>query len=167
MARRLIALLAVLGVAAAACAEDPSLDAASVTEGLTSVLFPADSTIPADVDCADPDPQFVAQTIICSASLHGRPITIDVAVDEEGTATAQVRERLLSLVEVQAELGERLIDDLGTASVDVECPGQFVVDAPGVEFDCVATHDDRPLNFVIEIIDTDSTWTATLVPQDN
>ena len=166
MACRLIAIFAALTVVGAGCAADPALEPSSIAAGIATAIVPADPSVVTDVMCPEPEPQMIAQSLTCTASLNNRSITVDVVIDEEGGATSVVRERLLDLADVEVALGERLIEDLETVPVGVECAGELVVDAVGVTFDCVATHDDRPLTFVIEIVDDKGTWTATFTLAD-
>lgn len=163
MARGLIVLFVGAGVVATACADDPSLDQDAVVAGLPAAVVPDDPSIVADVACPEPEPEVIAQSFTCTASLHGVPITIDVTVDEQAGASTVVREPLYELSTMEAAAAARLGADLGVA-VEVVCPGTVIVFAVGATVDCRAVHDDRPLDFVAEIVDTDGNFTLALDP---
>ena len=164
MARGLIAMgLVAAGAAlATACGADPTLDAASVEEGLDRVLFPDDPSIVAALDCPEPDIEVVAQSLVCTATLHGEPITVDAVIAEDGAAEATIRERLLDLAAVEQDLAARVEADIGV-EVGVRCPASFVVDRAGIGFECTVTRDGEALSFRGEIVDDDSGWTVELV----
>ena len=161
MARRLIAAIALFSLGASACADDPSLELASLVDGLPVALLAAEPTAIADVECTEPVAEIIAQELSCTALLHEQPITIDVVVDETGAATSTIRETLFDLAPVEIDLAARLVDDLGI-HVAVECPGTVIVLFVGEQFVCTAMHDDRPLVFTVEIVDGDGNWTVDL-----
>lgn len=163
MARRLIVATVLVGAVSVGCADDPTLDPASVEVGLAETLFPSDPGIVTAISCPEPDIELIAQALVCTASLHGRPITIEVEIAEDGASTAAVREQLLDLAGVADQLAVQISADIGVGT-DVSCPGLFVVDEPGVEFTCTATRDGRPLTFRGAIVDDAGTWTVTAVP---
>lgn len=147
-------------ILAASCGEDPSLDPRSVVEGLPAAVVPESPQAVSDVACPDPEPEVVAQTMTCTATIAGDPITIDLDVDEDGTVTAVVREDLLDLDQVAAEVGSRLRADLGV-DVAVECPGAVVVVSVDREVRCtgVARGTERALR--VRIVDPDGSWRVT------
>ncbi|NIR42026.1 MAG: hypothetical protein GWN79_28460, partial [Actinobacteria bacterium] len=70
-----------VALTATTCADDPSLDRDAVVAGLPAAVVPDDPSIVGDVACPEPEPEVIAQSFTCTASLHGVPITIDVTVD--------------------------------------------------------------------------------------
>lgn len=162
MARCLILLVAVV-VAVGACADDPSLDHESLLEGLPSAVLPDAPEVVADVSCPEPVTPTVARSSVCTASVHGESITIDVEIDEDGIVTAAVRESFLDLAAVESALVERLEVDLavgGTPRVRVDCPGTVVVDRRGVQFDCTGESGGVVRPLVVTIVDDDGGWTV-------
>lgn len=168
MARRLKILAGAVIVLVAGCADDPSIDLGAFEADLPAAVVPEDPAVVGDVVCAEPVPEVIAQSLVCTATLHGVAITVDatVEVDEAGeaVATTVVREPLLELGSIEAEARQRLETDLGIG-VEVACPGVVIVFEVDVAVDCTATHDGRPIDFVARIVDGDGNFTLTVAPE--
>ena len=163
MARLLIVVAAAM-LLAAACADDPSLDEQSLLDGLPAAVLPDAPEVVADVACPEPTEATVARSSVCTASVHGEPITIDVEVDEDGVVAATVRESFLDLAMVEAALVERLEVDLAVGGdrdpPGVVCPGTVVVDRRGLQFDCTGESGGAVRALVVTIVDDDGGWTV-------
>ncbi len=152
------ATVVVVVLAAVACADDPPLDHQSLIEGLPAAVLPEAPDLVTDVVCPTPADATIAQTMTCTAAIHGEAITIDLDIDAEGGVAATLRDELLDLTEVEAAAEGRLDDDLATL-VDIRCPGTVVVVRPGTRVDCTGTSGGRQREMVVEIVDADGGWT--------
>ena len=168
MARCLIVVSALV-LAAGACAGDPSLDHDSLLVGLPAAVIPDAPEVVVDVSCPEPADPIVARSVVCTASVHGEPITVDVDIDEEGVVAATVRESFLDLATVESALVERLEVDLavgGEPDVRVSCPGTVVVDRLGVQFDCTGESGGAVRALLVTIVDDDGGWTVAFAASD-
>lgn len=155
MARRLTrALPAVVVVALlVACAEPapPTLAVGSLEAAVPGAVWPDDPSLVVDVDCPGLDPDLIAQTTTCTATIGAAEVTLDVVLDDDGAAAVEVRETLFVAAQAADELAERLRSDLGIAAVEASCRPVVVLAEPGTTLDCTATQDGRPIDFVLEL----------------
>jgi hypothetical protein len=163
VARRVGAILVVGALAAAACAQPnpPTLSSESLVAGIPESVWPADPGLITEVECPAVDEGTVAQSTICTARLHGESLTIDVTVAEDGATTATVRETLFDVAAAEAEAARRLSADLG-GSAEVTCAVGVIVADVGGGVDCRASHDHATIDFTLEILDTDGSWTLVI-----
>ncbi|MDW3219130.1 MAG: DUF4333 domain-containing protein [Acidimicrobiales bacterium] len=162
MARRLISLVLLL----AACAEagPPTLDVESVHEVVPALVWPDDPALVADVSCPDLLAEFIAQSVACTATLDGEPITADVVVDEVGFVAAVVRQTLFRVADAEAQLAGRLADDLGISPPTVTCTRSVVLARTGTEIPCTASNDGSPIDFTVRLLDGDGNWSVEIAP---
>jgi hypothetical protein len=165
VARRIAVALLVL-VSACAEAAPPTLSAGSVESALPVAVWPEAPDLVAAVTCPDLDIAVIAQTTNCTATLDGEAVTLEVAVDNEGAATAAVAEPLFVVSSAAEEISGRLVADLALdAAPVVECDRTVVVARPGASFGCEASRDaDETFEFSIQLIDASGSWTLTFVP---
>lgn len=149
----------VIAVLASACADAPSLDAESLVDGLPAAVVPDAPEVVTDVECPEPEEGAIAQTMICTAAIHGQAVTVDLVIDGEGAVAASMREELLDLSEVAAAASARLEADLATP-VEVRCPGTVVVNTPGLEVICGGTSGGRERELIVEIVNADGGWSV-------
>jgi hypothetical protein len=163
VARRVAAILVVGSLAAAACAQPnpPTLAGESLVAGIPESVWPEDPGLITEVDCPAVDEGTVAQSTVCTARLHGESLTIDVTVAEDGVTSATVRETLFDVAAAEAEAARRLSADLG-GPTEVMCEVGVIVAEVGSGVDCRAGHDHATIDFVLELVDTDGTWTFVI-----
>jgi hypothetical protein len=167
VARRLIAVLAGSMLAASACAEPapPTLATGSLEAALPASVWPDDPSVVTDIDCPDVDPALIAQSTTCTASLDGEAITVDVSIDELGSASAVVREPLFVVAEAADALVGRLRADLGIEAIDAACAGVVVIAAVDRAIACEASDGSRVIEFelVLGVSNGSGSWTLRVV----
>lgn len=160
MARCLIAVL----LFAAACAEaaPPTLETGSLESSLPGAIWPDDPALVTEVDCPDLDVALIAQSTVCTGVLDTEVVTVDVAIDEFGAATAQIREPLFVVVEAADALVAQLKNDLSIDAVRATCEGTVILAEPGRSLDCQAISSARSIAFRLTLTDDTGTWTLAL-----
>jgi hypothetical protein len=171
VARRLSragSVLAVTSCFLVACAEPgpPTLDTATVTDGLPAAVWPRDPEVVTDASCPELVETPVAQATRCEARIFGDPITIDVTVDELGETASTVREPLFDVDEAAGQLGDRLLADLGPAAADlvITCETSVLVAIAGSTVACTADRAGDELAFEIRLLDADGRWSWRYTP---
>ena len=144
------------------CAEPgpPTLEIGTVVDGLPAAVWPRDPEVVTDVSCPELVETPVAQATRCGARIFDDAISIDVTIDELGETTSAVREPLFDVDEAAAQLGNRLVADLGTAAADlvVSCETSVLVALAGSTVDCTAARPGNELAFEIRVLDADGGW---------
>jgi len=162
-----LTLLLATALLAAACAEaaPPTLGAGTLEASLPAAVWPADPALVSEVDCPDLDLEVIAQSTLCTAVLDTDAVTIDVAVDELGRATAEVREPLFVVASAADALVSRLERDLSIDAIDADCEGTVIVAEPARVLSCQATSSGRTISFELVLGGEDGTWMLTLGEQ--
>ena len=163
MARDLITLgLGLVALAGCAEAAPPTLADGSLEAALPAAIWPVDPGVVTAVACPDLDADLIVQTTICTAVLDRDEVTVDVAIDELGAATASIREPLFVLADAADVLVGQLRADLSIQEIEATCDGAVIVAEPGRTLDCEATHDDRVIPFALVLGDENGDWTLRL-----
>ena len=161
MARRLIVpLLLFAALIGAACAEPapPTLAAGSLEAALPAAIWSDDPALVSAVECPELAAELIAQSTVCTAVLDSDEITVDVAIDIVGEATAVVREPLYEISAAVDQLRTRLELDLGFPPDSVECDRDVVVVDAGIEVECEASRENDVIEFTLVLLDREGTW---------
>ncbi len=162
--RVLVAVVAPLAVAVAACGQPAVLDGPRSEERIGERLAEAYDVAVGEVTCPDDVEVEEGATFTCTAAVGDEEVDVDVRqADGEGTLAVSSRSAILSTARVEEDIATTLADRFERDDVAVTCAGPEVrIEEPQATFTCEAVDGDETKQVEVRVRDARGALAYTL-----